>query len=61
MPGRSAQANCSRILGVPITDIDKALLRLEASGAVLRGKFTDLALPAKSSGASDACWRGFIV
>ena len=29
------------ILGVPASDIEKALLRMEASGAVLRGKFTD--------------------
>ena len=28
-------------LGIPATEIDKALLRLEASGAVLRGRFTD--------------------
>ncbi|MGB0002495.1 MAG: DEAD/DEAH box helicase [Candidatus Acidiferrales bacterium] len=28
-------------LGIPPGDIDKSLLRLEASGAVLRGKFTD--------------------
>ncbi len=28
-------------LGIPVNEIDKALLRLEASGSVLRGKFTD--------------------
>src|SRR5579863_9730216 len=28
-------------LGIPANEIDKSLLRLEASGAVLRGKFTD--------------------
>jgi ATP-dependent helicase Lhr and Lhr-like helicase len=33
----------SNILGLGPADIDKALLRLEASGAVLRGKFTDSA------------------
>ena len=32
-------------LGIPANEIDKALLRLEASGAVLRGKFTDPATP----------------
>jgi ATP-dependent helicase Lhr and Lhr-like helicase len=29
------------VLALPASDIDKALLRLEASGVVLRGKFTD--------------------
>src|SRR5438445_10959344 len=29
------------LLGLPSSDVEKALLRLEASGAVLRGKFTD--------------------
>ena len=33
----------SNVLGLGLGEIDKALLRLEASGAVLRGKFTDLA------------------
>jgi len=28
-------------LGLPVAEIDKALLRMEASGAILRGKFTD--------------------
>jgi len=29
------------VLGLPAAEIEKALLRMEASGAVLRGKFTD--------------------
>jgi ATP-dependent Lhr-like helicase len=29
------------LLGIPAGDVDKALLRMEASGAILRGKFTD--------------------
>jgi ATP-dependent Lhr-like helicase len=29
------------LLGVPAPEIEKALLRMEASGAILRGKFTD--------------------
>jgi len=29
------------LLGVPAAEIDKALLRMETSGAILRGKFTD--------------------
>jgi ATP-dependent Lhr-like helicase len=32
-------------LGLPANETDKSLLRLEASGAVLRGKFTDPATP----------------
>jgi ATP-dependent Lhr-like helicase len=32
-------------LGIAVSEIDKALLRLEAAGAVLRGKFTDPATP----------------
>ena len=32
-------------LGIPPNEIDKSLLRLEASGAVLRGKFTDPSTP----------------
>jgi ATP-dependent Lhr-like helicase len=32
-------------LGIPPNDIDKSLLRLEASGTVLRGKFTDPSTP----------------
>jgi ATP-dependent Lhr-like helicase len=34
-----------KALGIPANEIDKSLLRLEASGAVLRGKFTDPATP----------------
>src|SRR5581483_8617521 len=33
------------LLGVPAAEIDKALLRMEASGAILRGKFTDPSMP----------------
>jgi ATP-dependent helicase Lhr and Lhr-like helicase len=29
------------MLGLPVPEIDKALLRMEASGAILRGRFTD--------------------
>src|ERR1051325_7052611 len=29
------------VLGIPATEIEKALLRMESSGAILRGKFTD--------------------
>lgn len=40
----TAQA-LSDLLGVPAADIEKALLRMEASGAILRGKFTDPSMP----------------
>ena len=33
------------LLGVPAPEIEKALLRMEASGAILRGKFTDPGMP----------------
>ena len=33
------------LLGVPTGEIEKALLRMEASGAILRGKFTDPGMP----------------
>jgi ATP-dependent helicase Lhr and Lhr-like helicase len=33
------------LLGLPAAEIEKALLRMEASGAILRGKFTDPAMP----------------
>ncbi|MGA8489938.1 MAG: DEAD/DEAH box helicase [Terriglobales bacterium] len=34
------------LLGMPVSEIEKALLRMEANGAILRGKFTDQALRA---------------
>ena len=37
-------------LGVPVAEIDKALLRMEATGAVLRGKFTSSAGPTPPHG-----------
>jgi len=38
-PVTANQLGC--LLALPVPDIDKALLRLESSGVVLRGKFTD--------------------
>jgi ATP-dependent Lhr-like helicase len=35
----------AELLGVPQSEIDKALLQIEATGAVLRGKFTDPSTP----------------
>lgn len=37
-------------LGLPAAEIEKALLRMEAAGAVLRGNFTGLHAPASSHG-----------
>jgi ATP-dependent helicase Lhr and Lhr-like helicase len=38
--GPVTAAEVGSLLGLPSGDVDKALLRLEASGAILRGKFT---------------------
>jgi ATP-dependent Lhr-like helicase len=39
--GPTAARELGEILRLPASEIDKALLRLEATGAILRGKFTD--------------------
>jgi ATP-dependent Lhr-like helicase len=39
--GPTSASRMSTMLGVPASEIEKALLRMEASGSVLRGKFTD--------------------
>ncbi|HLX77236.1 MAG TPA: DEAD/DEAH box helicase [Terriglobales bacterium] len=39
--GPTSAGELAEILSVPASEIDKALLRLEATGAILRGKFTD--------------------
>jgi ATP-dependent Lhr-like helicase len=39
--GPTTATELGDLLGLPSSDVEKALLRLEASGAVLRGKFTD--------------------
>jgi ATP-dependent Lhr-like helicase len=39
--GPLAAAQLASVLSLPVSDIDKALLRLESSGVVLRGKFSD--------------------
>jgi ATP-dependent helicase Lhr and Lhr-like helicase len=41
--GPTTAAHLADLLGLPVADIDKALLRLEASGSILRGNFTDTA------------------
>ncbi len=39
--GPASARELGEILGLPSSEIDKALLRLEATGAILRGKFTN--------------------
>src|SRR5262249_17792574 len=39
--GPTTAGEIAGLLGLPTSEIDKALLRLEASGSILRGKFTD--------------------
>jgi ATP-dependent helicase Lhr and Lhr-like helicase len=39
--GPTTAAELCAILGLPASEIEKAQLRMEASGAILRGKFTD--------------------
>jgi ATP-dependent Lhr-like helicase len=42
--GPTTAAQLGDILGLPAAEIDKTLLRLEATGSILRGKFTDPAM-----------------
>ncbi len=44
------------MLGLPLSEIDKALLRMEASGAILRGKFTDEATRAGAPTTREIEW-----
>ena len=54
------------MLGLPVSEIETALLRMEASGAILRGKFTDEATRAGAPHEVEwwrerrSCWREFI-
>jgi len=41
--GPTTAGELAEVLGVPLPEIDKALLRLEAGGSVLRGQFTNAA------------------
>src|SRR5208283_4522087 len=53
--GPTTAAELGALLGVTASDIEKALLRIEASGAILRGKFR----PHQPSGSSeDSNWSG---
>jgi ATP-dependent Lhr-like helicase len=46
--GPATAEELGNLLGLPSSEIEKALLRMEASGAILRGKFTEKALAAKT-------------
>ena len=52
--GPVTAAELGTLLGLPVNDIGEALLRLEASGAILRGKFTDAT---SASGTTEWCER----
>ena len=39
--GPTAAGKLSKLLGLPPSEIEKSLLRIEATGAILRGKFSD--------------------
>jgi ATP-dependent Lhr-like helicase len=41
--GPTTASELGELVGIPASEAEKALLRMEASGAVLRGKFTDAA------------------
>jgi ATP-dependent Lhr-like helicase len=41
--GPTTASELGGMLGIPATEIEKTLLRMESSGAILRGKFTDSA------------------
>jgi ATP-dependent helicase Lhr and Lhr-like helicase len=50
--GPTTPSEIGKLLGLPATEIEKALLRMEASGAILRGQFR----PADSRPASETEW-----
>jgi ATP-dependent Lhr-like helicase len=45
------------LLGLPVPEIEQALLRMEASGSILRGKFTDQVAPAGTPHKIEWCER----
>ena len=55
--GPVTTSELSNLLKVPASDIEKALLCLESSGAVLRGKFAGEGLYETSSGSTEWCER----
>jgi ATP-dependent Lhr-like helicase len=55
--GPATAEQLGNLLGLPPSEIEKALLRMEASGAVLRGKFTDEASRAPAPHEVEWCER----
>ena len=51
--GPTTASELGAALGLPISEVDKALLRLEANGSILRGQFTDAA---RQAGAPQIEW-----
>jgi hypothetical protein len=68
--GPATASQLGDMLGLSASDIEKALLRMEASGTVLRSNFSGSAAGAshqrpheqdkRRNGVSGGCWRGFI-
>ncbi len=54
--GPTAASQLGELLGLPAAEIEKALLRMEASGAVLRGQFTDRASRAGAPAPHELEW-----
>ena len=55
--GPIAASRLGSTLGLPASDVEKALLRMEASGTVLRGKFTDEGARAEGPAETEWCER----
>jgi len=55
--GPTSAAQLSDILCLPAEEIEQALLRMEASGAILRGKFTEQAMRAMPPASHEWCER----
>ena len=55
--GPTTASELGKILGLPASDIEKSLLRMEASGIILRGKFTPQTAPAPHERETEWCER----
>jgi ATP-dependent Lhr-like helicase len=54
--GPTRASEVGELFGLPATEIEKALLRMEASGAILRGRFRPASLRPATSSASETEW-----
>jgi ATP-dependent Lhr-like helicase len=54
--GPTAASEIGELLGLPATEIEKALLRMEASGAILRGQFRPADSRPATSSATETEW-----